>query len=82
LANGNQEEGHWIVVAPSYVGSLIRLLAETESQGSIAKILNEKGITRPDGQVWKQFSVCRHMQENNIPAVHKWRGTRNMAHDK
>lgn len=67
---------------PAYVDALIRYLAETYSQTAIARILNEKGILRPDGQAWKQFAICRHMQANNIKGAHKWRGPRNIAHDK
>ena len=67
---------------PAYIDSLIRKLAETYSQAQIAKILNQQSILRPNGKTWKQFHLCRYFQAHGSVGSGKWRGSRNIAHDK
>lgn len=67
---------------PAYIDSLIRKLAETYSQKAIADILNQQLILRPNGLLWQQFHVCRYFKEHGIQAVHKWKGSKNIAHLK
>lgn len=67
---------------PAYIDALIRNLAETYSQKKIAEILNQQLILRPNGLLWQQFHVCRYFQAHGIQTVHKWKGSKNIAHLK
>lgn len=64
------------LVVPEHIDFLIRKLAETHSQTTIAHILNERRIYRPNGDVWQQFHISRYFKANGIQAVCKWKGPR------
>lgn len=53
---------------------LVRKLAERHSQLEIAQALNERGLVRPDGQQWQQFSVSRYCSAHGIKPGKEWRG--------
>lgn len=56
-----------------YFMMLVRKLAERHSQLEIAQVLNERGLLRPDGQAWQQFSVSRYCAAHGIKPAKEWR---------
>lgn len=52
---------------------LVRKLAERHSQLEISQVLNERGLVRPDGQDWQQFSISRYMTAHGIRPGKEWK---------
>lgn len=55
-----------------YFMMLVRKLAERHSQLEIADCLNERGLLRPNGDAWKQFSISRYCSAHGIRPGKEW----------